>query len=271
MKRIRFIHWNAEEAMERTARLVALGHEVLGDTPPEGASVVKELRRVRPQAVVIDLSRLPAHGREIGRAMRLSSTLRAVPIVYVGGDPAKREIVRALLPDATYTTWERIGPDLARTLENPPSQPHVPPDHPGANTSRPVTGKLGFKTGMTVALVGAPAPVAESLRAESPAGVAFRNDLKARADLALFFAADTDAFGRALRQVSTRADLPAFWIAWPKLASGVKTDLTQGRIRDAARDAGFVDSKICGIDAVWSGLRFSRMRQPAVRREESFE
>jgi len=271
MKRIRLIHFHAEEAMERTARLVSLGHEVSGDVLRDGASWVKDVRRLRPDGVVIDLSRLPAHGREIGRSMRLSTGLRSTPIVFVGGDPAKAARVRELLPDATYTTWERMGADLGRALASPPSSPHVPQDHPGAHSGKPVVEKLGFKSGMTVALVDAPPEVAAAFGAEAPAGVVFRHDLRGRCDLAVCFVAGLDVLGRRMEALVGRLRLDAFWIAWPKQASGVATDVTQTHVRAAAQAAGYVDAKICGIDAVWSGLRFVRRRTAPARRGEDFE
>jgi hypothetical protein len=45
-------------------------------------------------------------------------------------------------------------------------------------------------------------------------------------------------------------------VAWPKKASGVATDLTEDLVRQVGLGAGLVDSKVCAIDAVWSGLRF---------------
>jgi hypothetical protein len=45
------------------------------------------------------------------------------------------------------------------------------------------------------------------------------------------------------------------WIAWPKRASGVPTDLTENVIRDLGLAAGLVDNKVCAVDQVWSGLR----------------
>ncbi|HEY4181208.1 MAG TPA: DUF3052 family protein [Kofleriaceae bacterium] len=45
------------------------------------------------------------------------------------------------------------------------------------------------------------------------------------------------------------------WIAWPKKASGVPTDITEQTIRDVALPTGLVDNKVCAIDDVWSGLR----------------
>jgi len=46
------------------------------------------------------------------------------------------------------------------------------------------------------------------------------------------------------------------WIAWPKKASGVATDLTEDRIREIGLEAGLVDNKVCAVDETWSGLRF---------------
>ena len=45
------------------------------------------------------------------------------------------------------------------------------------------------------------------------------------------------------------------WIAWPRQASGVATDLSGDRVRAAGLAAGLVDNKVCAIDDVWSGLR----------------
>ena len=45
------------------------------------------------------------------------------------------------------------------------------------------------------------------------------------------------------------------WIAWPKRASGVATDLTEDVVRDLGLANRLVDNKVCAIDATWSGLR----------------
>jgi len=45
------------------------------------------------------------------------------------------------------------------------------------------------------------------------------------------------------------------WIAWPKAASKVPTDMTENAIRAEALPTGLVDNKVCAIDEVWSGLR----------------
>ena len=48
----------------------------------------------------------------------------------------------------------------------------------------------------------------------------------------------------------------ALWIAWPKRASGVATDLDENVLREVGLPTGMVDNKVCAIDETWSGLRF---------------
>ena len=50
-------------------------------------------------------------------------------------------------------------------------------------------------------------------------------------------------------------------MVWPKQSSRVKTDLTQGMVRALGLRSGFVDYKICAVDATWSGLCFARRKK----------
>ena len=47
----------------------------------------------------------------------------------------------------------------------------------------------------------------------------------------------------------------SLWVCWPKRASRVPTDMTENAVRDTALPQGWVDNKVCAIDATWSGLR----------------
>jgi hypothetical protein len=47
----------------------------------------------------------------------------------------------------------------------------------------------------------------------------------------------------------------ALWVAWPKRASGVPTDLDENAVRKYALSHGRVDVKVCAIDDTWSGLK----------------
>lgn len=45
------------------------------------------------------------------------------------------------------------------------------------------------------------------------------------------------------------------WVSWPKRASKVPTDVTEDTIRAICLPLGLVDTKVCAVDEVWSGLK----------------
>jgi hypothetical protein len=52
------------------------------------------------------------------------------------------------------------------------------------------------------------------------------------------------------------------WVSWPKKASGLATDITEDRIRDAILPAtDLVDVKVCAVDSTWSGLKLMIRRE----------
>jgi hypothetical protein len=225
-----------------------------------GTSIgVKQLRADPPDAFVIDLGRLPSHGREVARALRESKALRAIPIVFVGGAEAKVEAARAELPDATYTVWDEIGADLRWAIDNPPADPVVPRSDSGPRSGKPLAQKLGVKEGMTVALVDAPED-AEAMLGSLPRGVTLRTGNRARREMTLWFVAERRDYERRLPAVAEAVGDGTLWMAWPKRSSGLETDLTEDAIRDVALPLGLVDTKVCAIDETWSGLRLTRRR-----------
>ncbi len=122
----------------------------------------------------------------------------------------------------------------------------------------PLPKKLGIKPGATVLLVGAPRGWEPTL-GELPDDVVVRRGPIAKADTILWFAGSTKEL-RAGVKMAARAFEGGLWIAWPKKASGVATDLTEDVVRTTAIAAGLVDFKVCAIDATWSGLRFARAK-----------
>jgi len=114
MQRIRLIHWNADEAAERAERLRVLGFEVSADVPT--LAQLRALRYDPPDAIVIDLTRLPMQGRDIMLMLWQNRIMRSVPVVFVDGAPEKVERVRESLPEAAYTTWARIAGTLRRVI-----------------------------------------------------------------------------------------------------------------------------------------------------------
>ena len=119
----------------------------------------------------------------------------------------------------------------------------------------PLPQKLGIKDGHAVALVGAPkgfdlgvlptgATLQTGLRGKTPLDVIVVF-VKQRADLIT----QLDVCRPRMQQTA------GLWIAWPKQASGVATDIVEQTIRDVALPTGLVDNKVCAIDETWSGLR----------------
>ena len=127
---------------------------------------------------------------------------------------------------------------------------------PAGYSGTPLPRKLGIKAGARVALIGAPDGFDATL-GELPAGVAVRRRLGgAPIDVIVAFFSRRALLERRLQGLSAALD-PAggLWIAWPKRASGVDTDVTEDVVRTLGLAAGLVDNKVCAIDQVWSGLR----------------
>jgi hypothetical protein len=91
---------------------------------------------------------------------------------------------------------------------------------------------------------------------ELPGGVEFRPGIEADAALVLLFATERAGLERHLPG-ATAAIYPdgAIWVAWPKKASKVPTDMTEDVVRDLALPMNLVDNKVCAISDIWSGLR----------------
>lgn len=255
-RRVRLVHWNAAEARKRAADLRAAGYIVNHtQVTPE---TLRELRRRPPAAVVIDLSRTPSHGRDVALAIRGSKTTRHIPIVFVEGDAKKVAGIKKHLPDAEYTTWRRIRSSLKHAIANPPAEPAVPASNLAGYSGTPLVKKLGIKAGFKVSLVGSPADFEKTL-GTLPDGVTLRRRLST-ADLIIWFAKSKADLGRRIATMATKVGQGGMWIAWPKQASGVSTDLTPNDVRRAGLANGLVDYKICAIDATWSGLKFARRK-----------
>ena len=116
----------------------------------------------------------------------------------------------------------------------------------------PLVQKLGIKERHRVAFPGAPGSFPRTL-GKLPIGVSVG---QADLDVVVLFAVEKSALKEQLPGFARRLKPDGgLWIAWPKRASGVPTDLTEDRIREMALAAGLVDNKVCAIDDTWSGLR----------------
>jgi hypothetical protein len=121
----------------------------------------------------------------------------------------------------------------------------------------PLAKKLGIKPASRLALVAAPGDFLESTLAPLPDEVEVRSRARGPLDTIIFFTKSRADLERRFGTLAGALD-PAgsLWIAWPKRASGVKTDLTEDTLREVGLPQGLVDTKVCAIDDTWSGLRF---------------
>ena len=139
---------------------------------------------------------------------------------------------------------------------------------PAGYSGTPLHRKLGVAPGHRVLTTGLPAGFDVTVLDPDGAATVHRRAGSAGYDVVLLFCPD---------QAALRAGLPAAmdrtvtagrcWVAWPKKASRVPTDLTEDVVRAAALAVGWVDVKVCAVDAVWSGLCLVRRREnrPAPR------
>jgi hypothetical protein len=258
MPLVRLIHWNAEEAEERAKKLQAVGCEVVHALmDPAG---LREMREDPPDAIVIDLSRLPSQGRDFGMSIRKYKSTRYVPLVFVDGNPEKVKKVKTVLPDATYTNWDEIRAALNGAIANPPSDPVTPESVFDVYKGTPLQKKLGLKPDSVVALLGAPDGF-EGTLGKLPKGVTVRRRARGHVDLALWFVRSEADLRKRIEKIGAFIGEGYLWIVWPKKASKIKTDLSQVVVRKAGLDSGLVDFKICSVDTTWSGLCFTRRKR----------
>jgi hypothetical protein len=125
----------------------------------------------------------------------------------------------------------------------------------------PLPKKLGIVEGTRFAVRHAPDDFAATL-GELPATADWRAQVRRGLDVVVAFHTSRTALVREWERL-TAAVAPngTVWVAWPKRASKVPTDITEDVLRAELLPTGWVDTKVCAIDETWSGLRFSLRRE----------
>ena len=259
MLQVRLISWNPDQARER-ARLVQDAGFRVDASPLETKGLIARFREHPPSVVLIDLDRLPSHGRELAVALRTSKTTARLPIVFAGGAADKVARIRQEPPDAGFTEWTAVTQALQYAVAAPPTDPVRPVPHMLRYAGTLLWKKLGLKPDTSVALIAAPEGFQESL-GELPPGIAWQARLTGRTALAIWFVRSA----RELEDVAAHlnARLPpdaSAWIAYPKKSGRIKVDFSENDVRNAGLAEGLVDYKVCAIDADWTGLKFARKR-----------
>ncbi len=131
-------------------------------------------------------------------------------------------------------------------------------------SATPLARKLGIGEDDEVVVVGAPNGFADRLADEVGDEAVMHTDLTDAALFDVIVAFVTwrvDLEGQLDLLRARMAPACGLWIAWPKRASKVATDMSDNVIRDIALPTGLVDNKVCAIDQTWSGLRLVIRRE----------
>ena len=250
MRTVRLFHWRASEARELIGLLEGAGYGVLYHDRTQAPSV-REIKESGVCAIVIDLSRLPSHGRNVAAWIRGTKSIQHIPLVFAGGDPEKVAAIRQEIPDAAYVSHARLAAALThvKALENPV----VPRQMMAPNPKRTTAQKLGIKDGAKLRLIDPPNRY-ESIIGETPGDVEVTEDPSDASAITLWFVHDAGEFEAGLPKRRGMAAKGRLWIIWRKRrGDGLNGD----HVRRSALKVGLVDYKICALDETWSGMLFA--------------
>jgi len=252
MQRVRLFHWKSKEAEALIAKLRAAGFEAVHRAETQSPSV-RELKESGAVAVVIDLSRLPSHGKYVGAWVRGAKSTRHIPLVFVGGEAEKVAAIKKQMPDAVYSSIAGVGAALKKAIAQPPRDPVVPRQMMETAPGRTAAQKMGIREGSTVGLIDPPADYLKVLGV-LPQGVVLEEDSRRVCPLTVWFVHDPGEYEAALPSRRLLAARSRLWIVWQK---GRRDGLNGNFVREAALAMGLVDYKICSLDGVWTGMVFA--------------
>jgi hypothetical protein len=125
----------------------------------------------------------------------------------------------------------------------------------------PLAKKLGIVAGSRICVIGAPFAY-RALVVPWPAGAIVEREVDSGTDIVHLFVRERAALEREVARLRRALrDDAVLWISWPKKTARVATDIVEDVVRAVALPLGWVDVKVCAVDAVWSGLKL------VVRRE----
>lgn len=127
-------------------------------------------------------------------------------------------------------------------------------------SGKPLAQKLGVKDGDTLAVMDAPAHY-PGLVEPLPTGARLIDGPDPEARILHLFVRDrADLEAKVPTAFGHRPDGGMVWVSWPKKTSKAFVDLTEDGLREVLLPTGWVDVKVCAVDADWSGLKFLRRR-----------
>ena len=129
--------------------------------------------------------------------------------------------------------------------------------NPAGYSGTPLWKKLGFKPGMKVCALHAPAHYAKLI--DGPNDWIMVKEAKT-ADALHLFIVETAALKDIAALAKHMPPAIMLWVSWPKKTSPLSRGLSEDDIRKTALACGLVDIKVCAVDADWSGLKLTRRK-----------
>jgi len=126
-------------------------------------------------------------------------------------------------------------------------------------SATPLWRKLGIGEGARVCIGGAPDDLALDALAPLPPGVTFPTRLGRDLDVVLVFVTRRAGLNRRFPALEhSICSAGRLWIAWPKKAARMDTDLDFAVVQTIGLEAGLVDNKSASITETFQGLQFVR-------------
>jgi hypothetical protein len=260
-KTLRLVCWNEADAERRATELRRAGYRVIAEPLANPGGAVRYFRELEPDAVVIDLDRLPSHGRELGMSLRASKSTCHLPLIFAGGLAAKVNPIQTAVPGAIFAAWVDVLAAVSRAMAQPLAPRLRSRELPKATGPGALERKLDIKPQTHFAIVpltGDGSWLSELLTS-IPEGAVEQHRFDASTALALFVVGTRRDLVHAFTQA--RSSLPrnaSLWIVHPKQTSAFAADFNQDDVREVGLSYGFVDYKVCAVDKDWSALKFAR-------------
>lgn len=131
----------------------------------------------------------------------------------------------------------------------------MPSHQPGGYSDTPLAKKLNLRDGQRVWFSGMPDSVEQEI-AEYALDLTFVAEPEEGVDAAHVFVTEPGALVGVLSRLrGALASDGQVWVSWPKKGSGMEGTIDEHDVRATGLELGFVDTKKCAMDEVWSGLK----------------
>ena len=250
-RRVALVCWS-KAAPEYKRALTGFGYKV-DPVISRGSGAIGKLAAAAPQAIIIDLDKQPAYGREIATVFRNSPSTVHMPLIFAGGLPEKIPNVRAEIPDAVYCAWKDVQAGIEQAIAKPPIRPVRPRARGEAVVSGSVLArKFRIKPEHSVAILGDVIGLGKRLAIE------YDDRVSAQTSIALAVVRTANELEAALELASGQLPKKAIlWIVHPKQSGKLRSDFNQTDVVMRAPAFGFSGFMMCAVDADWSAFRLN--------------